>query len=173
MNKLFAVLLGGRAPGCNTELHDTVFVVGESLESCHPQLIAKWFGSRHRLHIDSTVELNQVDGYDISLSPEKPNEISLNLFFVNFGGYKPGIFGETHQIQFYVAKTKAAALLRAREELCLGLHEQHCDDNLPVDDLLLIDVVDNLYVHLTAATEKKELVIDSYLRWLDPDKIST
>ena len=172
MNKLFAVLLGGRAPGCNTELHDTVFVVGESLESCYPQLVAKWFGSRHRLHIDSTVELNQVDGYDISLSPGKPNENGLNLFFVNFGGYKPGVFGEIHQVQFYVAKTKAAALLRAREELCLALHEQHCDDNLPVDDLLLIDAVDNFYVHLTAATEKKELLIESYLRLLSVDKIS-
>lgn len=172
MNKLFAVLLGGRAPGCNTELHDTVFVVGKSLESCYPQLVAKWFGSRHRLHIDSTVELNQVDGYDIRLSPEKPNQTGLNLFFVNFGGYSPGVFAETHQVQFYVAKTKAEALLRARKELCLGLHEQHCDDNLPVDDLLLIDVVDNLYVHLTAATEKKELIIESYLRLLGADKIS-
>ena len=27
-NKLFAVYLGGRAPKCNTELHDVVFVVG-------------------------------------------------------------------------------------------------------------------------------------------------
>jgi hypothetical protein len=166
MNKLYAVLLGGRAPGCNTELHDTVFVVGESLESCHPQLVGKWFGSSHRLHIDSTVELNQVDGYDISLSSQKPHTEGLNLFFVNFGGYKPGVFGETHQIQFYVANTKTQALLRAREELCLGLHEQHCDDNLLVDDLQLIDVVDNFYIHLTAANEKKALQIDSYYRKL-------
>ncbi len=28
--KLFAVYLGGRAPKCNTELHDVVFVVGAS-----------------------------------------------------------------------------------------------------------------------------------------------
>ncbi|MCD6044938.1 MAG: hypothetical protein K0R48_101 [Gammaproteobacteria bacterium] len=167
MNKLFAVLLGGRAEGCNTELHDTVFVVGESLESCQPQLIAKWFGSTHRLHIDSTVELNQVDGYEISLSRQKPNTESLNLFFVNFGGYKPGVFGEIHQVQFYVAKTKTQALLRAREELCSGLHEQHCDDNLLVEDLQLIDVIDSFYIHLTAATEKKALVVDSYYRKLN------
>lgn len=173
MNKLFAVLLGGRAPGCNTELHDTVFVAGESLEACQPQLAAKWFGSTHRLHIDSSVELNQVDGYDISLGPQKPDEDNLHLFLVNFGGYKPGVFGEIHQVQFYVAKTKTQALLRAREELCLDLYEQHCDDNLLVDDLLLIDIVDNLYIHLASATKRKALVIESYYRKLAVDTILT
>lgn len=172
MNKLYAVLLGGRAEGCNTELHDTVFVVGQSLESCYPQLVKKWFGSSHRLHIDSTVELNQVDGYDISLSRQEPPAESLHLFFVNFGAYKPGIFGETHQVQFYVAKTKTQALLRAREELCLGLNEQHCDDNLLVDDLQLMDVIDNFYIHLAAANEKKALIIDSYYRKLDIATVS-
>lgn len=169
MNKLYAVLLGGRMQGCNTELHDTVFAVGSSLETCYPQLVKKWFGNSHRLHIDSSVELNQVDGYDITLHPEKPVENDLQLFFVNFGAYKPGVFGETHQVQFYVAKTKTQALLRAREELCVGLHEQHCDDNLPVDDILLLDTVDNFYIHVNAATTTKPLVIDSYYRKFNID----
>ncbi len=167
MNKLYAVLLGGRAQGCNTELHDTVFVVGESLESCHPQLFKKWFGNAHRLHIDSSVELTQIDGHTISLSPQKPDANALHLFFVNFGGYTPGVFGETHQVQFYAAKTKVQALLRAREELCLGLHEQHCDDNLLVDDIQLIDAVDNFYIHLTVAAKKEALTTESYYRKLN------
>jgi len=33
--KLFAVYLGGRAPRCNTELHDVVFVAGEAIEACY------------------------------------------------------------------------------------------------------------------------------------------
>ena len=41
MLRLFSVNLGGRADGCNTELHDTVFVVGESLEATYPQLVQK------------------------------------------------------------------------------------------------------------------------------------
>lgn len=171
MNKLFAVLLGGRIQGCNTELHDTVFVVGPSLETCYPQLVRKWFGDTHRLHIDSSVELHQVDGYDISLHPEKPAESNLHLFFVNFGGYQTGIFGETHQVQFYVAKSKTQALLRARETLCLGLNEQHCDDNLPVDDILLLDSIDNFYIHINSAAEIKPLVIESYYRKFDAEKI--
>ena len=73
MLRLFAIHLGGRADGCNTELHDTVFVVGESLESTYQQLAQKWFGNKQQLHIDSSVELNHVDGYDIYLSTQKPN----------------------------------------------------------------------------------------------------
>ena len=34
--KLFAVYLGGRAPKANIELHDVVFVVGESIEQTYP-----------------------------------------------------------------------------------------------------------------------------------------
>ena len=40
--KLFAVYLGGRADGCNTELHDVVFTCGQKIQdtyiwntSCH------------------------------------------------------------------------------------------------------------------------------------------
>ena len=36
--KLFAVMLGGTAPGANTELHDAVFAVGETIESTYEQL---------------------------------------------------------------------------------------------------------------------------------------
>ena len=89
-NKLFAVYLGGRAPRCNTELHDVVFVVGESIETSYERLMDKWFGDPLRLHIDSWIELHCVDGYRISLRPspagrparnaisEKPNDTCLH-----------------------------------------------------------------------------------------------
>jgi hypothetical protein len=51
--KLLAVYLGGRAFRCNTELHDVVFVAGESIEACYERLMDKWFGDPLRLHIDS------------------------------------------------------------------------------------------------------------------------
>ncbi len=57
MLKLFAVLLGGRATGCHIELHDVVFIVGNSLEETYPRLVHKWFGHHKRLHVDSSVEL--------------------------------------------------------------------------------------------------------------------
>ena len=77
MSKLYGVLLGGRADRCNTELHDTVFAVGDSLASCYPQLINKWFGNKNRLHVDSSVELNQVDGYDIILKKQNQTDRAL------------------------------------------------------------------------------------------------
>lgn len=69
MLNLYAVLLGGRAKGCNIELHDVVFVVGNSLEELYPQLVNKWFGGVTKsLHIDSSVALKYVDGYEVVIS---------------------------------------------------------------------------------------------------------
>lgn len=65
--KLLAVYPGGRAPRCNTEPHDVVFVVGESVESCYERLMDKRFGDPLRPHIDAWVELQGVDGYRVSL----------------------------------------------------------------------------------------------------------
>ena len=69
--KLFAVYLGGRADGCNTELHDVVFTCGNKIEDTYLDLLSKWFGNSDRLHIDSWVEIDHVDGYKVSLSSKK------------------------------------------------------------------------------------------------------
>ena len=45
--KLFAVLLGGKAPGAHVEVHDLVFVVGKDLPSLYPLLKEKWFGTKN------------------------------------------------------------------------------------------------------------------------------
>lgn len=179
MLKLFAVMLGGHAEGCNIELHDVVFVVGNTLEESYPKLVTKWFGSQKRLHIDASVELKYVDGHEIIVSTEKPvSDNDKSLFFVNFGGYKKGFFGEIHEINFYVASSKTEALAKAKTELCNTFLEQHCDDNHFVNDLLnsehsLIDdvvpvkMVDHYYIHLKATTEPAILNIESYYRKLD------
>ena len=69
--KLFSVFLGGRADKCNTELHDVVFTLGEKIEDTYIDLLGKWFGLSDRLHIDSWVDLNIVEGYKICLSKQK------------------------------------------------------------------------------------------------------
>lgn len=166
MIKLFAVLLGGRADGCNIELHDVVFVAGDSLEETYPKLVAKWFGNKKRLHIDSTIELQYVDGYEILLSRNKPNQ-EKKLFFVNFGAYKPDYFGEVHETGFYVAKTKSEVLARAKNDLCLSLLEPHCDDNLSIDDIIAIKDVDQYYIHLHPQSQSRKLDIQSNYRRLD------
>ncbi len=179
MLKLYAVLLGGRADGCNTELHDVVFTVGNSLEETYPQLVQKWFGNKNRLHIDSSIELKHVDGHEISISLEKPqNSENKSLYFVNFGGYKQGYFGEIHNVDFYISQSKPEVLARAKDELCKSLLEQHCDDNHDVttliqaqneicDDITEINKIDQYYLHFKQTTQPSFLKIESYYRKLN------
>ena len=179
MPKLFAVMLGGRAENFFIEQHDVVFVVGNSLEETYPHLINKWHGSPRKLHIDSSAELKCVDGYEIQLSTSKPENISnKNLFFINFGGYKQDFFGELHDVGFYVAESKADAVLKAKFNLCVGTHEQHCDDHKAldelshiendfIDDVLTIHQISQYYVQLIPTKKPNEIIIDSYYRKLD------
>jgi hypothetical protein len=151
-HKLFSVYLGGRAPRCNTELHDVVFVVGESIETSYERLMDKWFGDPLRLHIDSWIELRCVDGYRISLQPT-PAAPGRKLYFINLGAYLPGQFTELHANAFVVASSEAEVKQRAKSELLRGAQSVHTDDLYDIDDCLEISEVDGLHVHLESASE--------------------
>jgi hypothetical protein len=151
--KLLAVYLGGRAPRCNTELHDVVFVVSESVEAAYAQLMDKWFGDPLRLHIDSWMELRVVDGYRISLQPHPPAP-GLKLFFINLGAYMPGQFTELHANAFVVAANEADVKKRAKSELLLGTQSVHTDDLYDIDDCLEIAEVDGQHIHLEPTPER-------------------
>jgi hypothetical protein len=174
--------MGGRAERCNTELHDIVFVVGNSLEETYPQLIKKWFGNTKRLHIDSSIELKHVDGHEMNISSEPPaKDTAKSLFFVNFGGYKQGYFGEIHNVNFYVASSKTEALERAKIELCKSLFKPHCDDNHEInslidqdnniDDICEINKIDQYYIHVMQTSQPSFLKIESYYRKLNLPEI--
>jgi len=168
-------MLGGRAKGCSIELHDVVFATGESIEDTYPKLVTKWFGGiRKGLHVDSSLELDCVDSYKISLSNEPPldSDEALNLYFVNFGGYKDNVFGEFHDIKFYVGARKKDIVKKAKLDLCVGMIQQHCDDNMilgdkDIDDVMKVACVDGLYIHLEPTTEESNQTIDSFYRKLD------
>jgi hypothetical protein len=170
MPKLFVVMLGGRASGCNTELHDVVFVVGDSFAETYPQLVHKWFGIKKRLHLDSVIELKYADGHEIILRKEKPASKD-KLFFVNFGAYKENYFGEIHEIGFYIGPTKTEALAKAKAQLCLSLLIPHCDDNLPVDDMFPLESIDNYYIHLVPTDKVVPIKITSKYMRLDTAEI--
>ena len=144
--KLFAVYLGGRAPKCNTELHDVVFVVGEAIEQVYPQLLEKWFGCPERLHIDSWVELGVVDGHRVVLM-QTPSASQKKLYFINMGGYRPGEFTELHATAFIVASSEDEVKRRAKNELLLGMSEVHKDDLYDLDDCLEVSV-NGMHLHL-------------------------
>lgn len=145
--KLFAVYLGGRAPRCNTELHDVVFIAGESIEASYEQLMDKWFGDPLRLHIDSWVELQVADGHRITLQPHPPTP-GKKLYFINLGAYLPGQFTELHANAFVVAASEADVKKRAKAELLQGTQSIHTDDLYDIDDCLEIAEVDGQHIHL-------------------------
>ena len=151
--KLFAVYLGGRAEKCNTELHDVVFVVGETIEDTYQQLMEKWFGTAKGLHLDSWMELSVVDGHRIRLSPEKSSS-GKRLFFINLGAYIPGQFTEVHANAFVVAETEAEVKSRAKKELLNGLHSVHTDDLYDIDDCLEVSEIQGYFVHLEPTVEQ-------------------
>lgn len=168
MLKLFSVVLGGRAEGCNIELHDVVFVVSESIQQAYPALVNKWFGITKRLHIDSYIELTYIDGHEIMISKEKPKE-KKKLFYVNFGAYKKDYFGEIHESKFYVATSKSEVLEKAKQELCQKGIEPHCDDNVAVDDIIEADKIDQYYLHFTPSKKNEINIISDYQRLDLPD----
>lgn len=167
--KLFAVYLGGRADRCNIELHDVVFVVGTSIEETYPLLAKRWFGNLQGFHIESYVELQNIDGYKVELNPSPSKGDSLKkLYFINLGAYKPEEFTEYHQSAFYVADSAPDAVRRAKSELCQGLQTIHKDDvvvldrvsnpiDFDVDDVLELREVDSYYISLspTMSVERK------------------
>ena len=61
MPSLFIVMLGGRHARANTEVHDVVLAVGDSLEEVYPQLKNAWFGEQKGLHIDAWAQMNGVE----------------------------------------------------------------------------------------------------------------
>jgi hypothetical protein len=147
--KLFAVYLGGRAPRANTELHDMVFAAGTRIEDTYEQILDKWFGTPGRVHIDSFLELDIVDGWRVTLG-DTPASSDRKLFFVNLGAYNGSDFTELHAASFHVAEgepqAKAAAMAR---HFTQGVTEAHKDDLIDIDDCLAIDAVNGLYVSLT------------------------
>ena len=144
---LFAVCLGGRASGCNVELHDVVFAVGTHVENCHRQLLDAWFGLPGGLHVDAWCRLDGVDGYRVVLD-RQPTRAGPRLYFVNIGGYAPGEFGERHAFGFYAGAGKAKVKARAKRELLTGKQSVHRDDLYEIDDIIEIAAGDGWHVHL-------------------------
>ncbi len=137
MPRLFAVVLGGNcAPRSNTELHDVVVVVGESLEDTHADLIASWFGTPEGLHIDGWAELACVDGHRVHLRREPAPAGGPRLYFVNLGGYRPAELQEAHGNQFVVAASPREARERVKAALLRDHREVHTDDLHEVDPML-------------------------------------
>lgn len=154
--KLFAVYLGGRAPKANIELHDVVFVVGESIEQTYPQLLELWFGSPEGLHIDCWIELDVVDGYRVRLVADKPVS-EQQLYFINLGAYHADHIGELHATAFMVAQSSQAVKARAKKTLLPGTQALHTDDLYEVDDCMPLAHINGYYIALEPGADHRAL----------------
>ncbi|WP_305805244.1 DUF1543 domain-containing protein [Stenotrophomonas sp. YIM B06876] len=146
--RLFVVMLGGRHARARTEVHDVAFAVAANLDATHAQLRQQWFGEQKGVHIDSWLEVEGVDGWQLHFAGSATAPGQPRLFFVNLGGYVPGHFGEAHRYLLVVAGDAAEAGHAAKSRIDPGWLAPHKDALLDVDDCLPIDVVGGRFVHL-------------------------
>ena len=139
--KLFVVLLGCTPSDRNIEQHDVFIGVGESLEALAPQLKAFW--PVENLHIDAYWIVEHVDGYRIEISKNTREDRSVELYFVNLGGYIAGEFEEFHKKLLVVAPNVPAASRKAKEDPFFKAGAQlpdrlvsHIDDRYTVDEVI-------------------------------------
>lgn len=152
MSSLFVVMLGGRHAGANTEVHDVVLAVGESLDAIYPQLRQAWFAEPKGLHIDAWAQINGVAfdnvDYQLQFAPVPVEQHAQKLYLINLGGYDPREFGELHRYVLVVAQNEMVAKEKGKQHFAGHWQKQHTDRVLEVDDCLAIDQVNGHFVHL-------------------------
>ena len=147
---LFLVVVGGRSPKANIELHDVRWVIGSKIEDTFDQLRNDWFGSNNGFHIDSYKKIDSIDGYKINLinkeSREPQNKISKKgrisnkkLWFVNIGGYDPNSMQEKHEFGLVVASSFSEAKNKAKSNWLIDCKKKHKDDIYVVEDFTDVD----------------------------------
>lgn len=146
--RLFVVLLGGRHPRANTEVHDVVFAVAPDLRAAYPQLRQQWFGAPDGLHIDAWMTVDGVEDRQVRLQPEPPLADAPRLYFANLGGYQPGVFGEDHRYLLVIAGDLADAKRKALRQAGCDWIKPHRDALFEVDGCLPLGRIGGLHVHL-------------------------
>ncbi len=147
---LFLVVVGGRSPKANIELHDVRWVIGSKIEDTFDQLRNDWFGSNNGFHIDSYKKIDSIDGYKINLRNKEnrdskyiiskkekiPNK---KLWFVNIGGYDPSSMQEKHEFGLVVASSASEAKNKAKSKWLINSLKKHTDDIYTVKSFTDLD----------------------------------
>ncbi len=155
--KLLMFYVGGDCGNSNVELHDVRFSIGETTDDCHADLRKQWWGDPKSLHLDCWGEVEQADGYDVTLSQEAPHEPAERLFFVNLGGYDREQFSELHKNILLVARDAKSATATALTRI-KSWSLPHKDNVFEIEKAVDVSASMNQYgyfLELTkAATEK-------------------
>lgn len=165
------VLLGAMPPGRKTEQHDIFFGIADALSALKEDMIASWPEADGKLHIDAWREVTNVDGYSITVhdASPSPDNSSVQLFFINLGGYKKDEFDEFHYKLLAVANDKAGAITEAKKTAFYkhtGFKgaESHVDDKYGIDiddayaieDILLAKFKEKYSLRFTPAAGQPE-----------------
>ena len=169
---LYLVVIGGRIPKANIELHDVRWVIGSKIEDTFDDLRKGWFGTIDGLHIDSYKKIYSVDGYKIKLKKSQNKNSKSNIFnkikdnkklwFINLGGYNPKSMQEIHEFGLVVASTASDAKKIAKSKWLNGFKKKHNDDInclqsfSDVDDCKLIKNIKNWEIELIIEDIKSE-----------------
>jgi hypothetical protein len=160
MNKLFAVYLGGKCKGAQIEVHDIAFVTGPEIKSTFRKLQASWFGIKSSVHVDSWIEVSQVDGYKVSLTKTAVAKSKApRLYFMNIGFSVPALFGEGHNFHFMVCNSRQEAKARAKKLFSEKVSSSHVDNLIDIDDLRQIAEVDGMHVTLKKTKVESDLEV--------------
>ena len=159
------ILLGCKPAGRNTEQHDTMFAIGISMKDILPQIKNFWPGSGS-IHIDGWREVNQVDGFLITIkdAAEKKSHLTHKLFFINLGGYKENELEEFHYKMLSVSADKGEAIKKAKQTAFykhtgFKTATSHIDDKYGVDvddiyeiaDILPAEIKEQYCIHIEKA----------------------
>ena len=73
------------------------FVVGESIDDTYSKLKAQWVGDKDKVHMDSYMAVNDIDGYHIAIA-DTPQNRPERLYFVNLGAYEADKMAEQRHL---------------------------------------------------------------------------
>ena len=169
---LYLVVIGGRIPKANIEVHDVRWVIGSKIEDTFDVLRKDWFGSIDGLHIDSYKKIYSVDGYKIKIKKSQIKkstnkfikEVNNNkkLWFINLGGYDPKSMQEKHEFGLLVASTASDAKKTAKSKWLNSFLKKHNDDIdclqsfSNIDDCRLIKNINDWEIELIPENIKYE-----------------
>ena len=169
---LYLVVVGGRIPKANIEVHDVRWVIGSKIEDTYDILRKDWFGDIDGLHIDSYKKIYSVDGFKIKIKKSQIKKSEINVFkkvknkkklwFINLGGYDPKSMQEKHEFGLVVASTASDAKKMAKSKWLNSFLKKHNDDInclqrfSDVDDCRLIKHINDWEIELIPENIKYE-----------------
>ena len=128
--KLFMIGMGGNVSPANIEVHDMRFAISNTKEEAFDIVKGQWYGNT--LHIDSFIEINELNGYKVDLNSNLDNE----LFMIVYGGYKEGHIDELHDYHFVIAEDKEKAKVIGKSDMSNYDDMDHIDNIVNVFDVL-------------------------------------